>query len=290
MDIDQLRTFAAVLEHGSFSRAGQALGIGQSTVSFHVKALEEAAGARLCDRRGGRVRPTAAGRVLARYAARILSLRAEALERVRGEEQGEQGEVRVAASSVPAAWLLPEALARFRAERPRVAVRVQVSSSGSAIEALLGERCELAVVGSRRADPRLVWHAIGDDEIVLVGPPGAPRRMTTETIAAAPLVVRTEGSGTRAAVAELLARRAANGGPAPLELDDGLAVQKCVEAGAGYAFVSKLAAREALAAGRLQVVALPGTPVRRRFWAASLKRVAPQAATRALLRHLQENR
>lgn len=290
MDIDQLRTFAAVLEHGSFSRAGQALGIGQSTVSFHVKALEETAGARLCHRRGGRVRPTAAGRVLARYAARILALRTEALERLRGEERGEEGEVRIAASSVPAAWLLPEALARFRAERPRVAVHVQVSSSGGALDALLGERCDLAVVGSRRGDPRLTWHAVGDDEIVLVGPPGAPRQMTAAMLAAAPVVVRSEGSGTRAAVAELLARRAANGGPAPLELDDGLAVQKCVEAGAGFAFLSKLAAREALAAGRLQTVALPGTPVRRRFWAAWLRRVAPQTATRALLELLQKNR
>src|SRR5262245_48995833 len=100
MEIDQLRTFVAVLEHASFSRAGKALRIGQSTVSFHVKALESAVGARLCDRRGTRVRATGAGRVLRRYATRILALRAEAIEHLRGEERGEKGEVRVAASSV----------------------------------------------------------------------------------------------------------------------------------------------------------------------------------------------
>src|SRR5256885_10653269 len=40
MELDQLRTFLSVLEHRSFSRAAEALHIGQSTVSFHIKALE----------------------------------------------------------------------------------------------------------------------------------------------------------------------------------------------------------------------------------------------------------
>jgi DNA-binding transcriptional LysR family regulator len=290
MEIDQLRTFLAVLEHGSFSRAGQALRIGQSTVSFHVKALEQTLRSQLCDRRGGKVRPTAAGRVLQRYAARILALRAEALERMRGEERGEQGEVRVAASSVPAAHLLPGALARFCAERPMVAVHVAVSSSGRALDALAREHCELAVVGKRTSDLRFAWQGVGEDEVVLAGPPGSPRRLTAEGLAAAPLVVRGEGSGTRAAVAELLARRAAGGGRAPIELDDGMAVQKCVEAGVGYAFVSRLAAADALARGRLSIVALPGTPVKRRFWAAWLRRVSLPPAARGLVRALQENR
>jgi LysR family transcriptional regulator (chromosome initiation inhibitor) len=50
MEFDQLRTFLAVLEHKSFVRAGQALHVGQSTVSFHVKALEQRAGAILLER------------------------------------------------------------------------------------------------------------------------------------------------------------------------------------------------------------------------------------------------
>jgi DNA-binding transcriptional LysR family regulator len=290
MEIDQLRTFVAVLEHGSFSRAGRALRIGQSTVSFHIKALEEAVGARLCDRRGARVRSTAEGRVLQRYANRMLALRAEALERLRGEERGERGEVRVAASSVPAAHLLPTALARFLSARPQVAVRVSVSSSDDALDALAQERCDLAVVGARNADARFAWQAVGEDEIVLVGPPGSPRRLTSEALIGAPLVVRGAGSGTRAAVAELLALRAAAGGPPPLEIDDGLAVLKCVEASVGFAFLSRRAAADALAAGRLATVAVPDTPVRRRFWAAWLRRLTLSPAARALLRELQKNR
>src|SRR5690349_17868860 len=55
MEVHQLTTFLAVIDHGGFSRAAEALGIGQSTVSFHVKALEQAVDARLLDRRGRQV-------------------------------------------------------------------------------------------------------------------------------------------------------------------------------------------------------------------------------------------
>ena len=56
--LDQLRTFLAVLEHGSFSRAADDLGMSQSTASFQIASLEGATGAQLLDRRGG-VRATA---------------------------------------------------------------------------------------------------------------------------------------------------------------------------------------------------------------------------------------
>src|SRR5262245_11822840 len=113
MDIDQLRTFLAVLDHGSFSHAAEARGIGQSTVSFHVKALETSVGAKLLDRRGGQVRPTATGNVLRRYALRIVSLRDEALARLRAEESGQVGRLTIAASTIPAEHLLPPVLAEF---------------------------------------------------------------------------------------------------------------------------------------------------------------------------------
>ncbi|MBI3722781.1 LysR family transcriptional regulator [bacterium] len=83
MEIDQLRTFVGILEHGSFSRAAEAMHLTQSTVSFHLKALERATKTRLLDRSRGKVRLTASGRVLRRYASRILTLRDEALAELR---------------------------------------------------------------------------------------------------------------------------------------------------------------------------------------------------------------
>src|SRR5262245_19682297 len=174
MELGQLRTFLAVLEHGSFSRAAQALRVGQSTVSFHIRALEESAGARLLDRRGRSVRVTSAGASLRRDATRMLSLHEEALARIRSNEAGEAGALAIAASSVPGEHLLPPVLAAFRRKHPGVEIAVSVSDSRRALASLLAQDCDLALIGAREADRRITFTAFAEDEIVLAGPAGGP--------------------------------------------------------------------------------------------------------------------
>jgi len=291
MTLDQLRTFLAVLEHGGFSAAAGALGVGQSTVSFHIAALETAVGAPVLDRRGGGVRATAAGRVLRRYALRMTSLHDEALARLRAEERGEAGRLTIAASTIPAEYLLPPVLARFRAAHPRVMVSVDVSDSRAALAALLAEECDLALVGARPSDKRLTATPFAQDEIVLVGPspnPFAPRlRLAVAELARVPLIVREEGSGTRSAIAAALTR-GGDGGPAIVQVGSSEAAKNCARHGVGLAFVSSLAVAEDLAAGRLTRVAAPGLPLKRRFYAVRWKRSAPSAPTRKLLALLDQ--
>ncbi|MBI2896585.1 MAG: LysR family transcriptional regulator [Deltaproteobacteria bacterium] len=288
MELDQLRTFLAVLEQGSFTRAAEALHVGQSTVSFHIKALEGVVGTKLLDRLGGRVRPTASGKVLRRYAERIVSLRAEALGSLRAQEKGEAGRVAIAASTIPAEHLLPRALAELRRLHPGVTVSVDVSDSRRALAALQAQECDLALVGARVRDKRIVFTPFADDEIVLVGPspnPFAPSgRLAAEEVGHAPLIVREEGSGTRSAVASILARSSGS----CIQVGSTEAARRCVLLGLGLTLISRRAAEEDLAAGRLSLVRCPGTPVRRTFWIARLGSVTLPAATRALVRILKQ--
>jgi DNA-binding transcriptional LysR family regulator len=297
MTLDQLRTFLAVLEHESFTRAAQVLGIGQSTVSFHIAALERSVGAALLDRRGGRARPTAAGRLLRRYAARMLSLRDEAIGRLRAEENGETGRVAIAASTIPGEYLLPEMLASFRRSHPRVSLSVEVSDSRRAISALLAEDCDLAMIGTRPADPRIVSSPFASDEIVLIGPspnPFAPGlRLTRAELEKVAIIMREDGSGTRQTVTAALRRSVRPGGehPAPILVGSSEAAKRCARHGLGLAFVSRRAADEDVAAGRITIVEVPGLPVRRRFYVARLRRATLPAAARAFLQLvLQEHR
>lgn len=64
INYSQLRAFHAVASHGGFTRAAAALHVTQPTLSGQVKALEEAYGVRLFDRRGRKVFPTELGRSL----------------------------------------------------------------------------------------------------------------------------------------------------------------------------------------------------------------------------------
>jgi DNA-binding transcriptional LysR family regulator len=81
-DLDLLRTFAAVVETGGFTRAAERVHLTQSTISQQVKKLETNLGRTLLirDRASGRVRTTEEGELLMSYARRILSILAEADE------------------------------------------------------------------------------------------------------------------------------------------------------------------------------------------------------------------
>lgn len=286
MTLDQLATFLSILAEGSLSRAARALGLSQSTVSFHLKALETAVGSTLLERRGGRVSPTAAGKVLRRYAARILALRDEAQARLDDETSGRAGELRIAASTIPGEYLLPPALARVLERHPGVRVHLAVSDSEGALAALAADECELALVGVRPRDRRFVARPFAEDEILLVGHGDLPTRgpRAAEALARGPLVVREAGSGTQKAVARLLDRLAHEGArPALVEVGSSEAAKRCVLSGLGLAFLSRHAVEDELARGLLVRVPLEGTPIRRRFHAVHRRSAELGVAARALL-------
>lgn len=285
MEFDQLRTFLAVLEHKSFVRAGQALHVGQSTVSFHIKSLEQRTGAVLLERGRGSVAATAAGRVLQPYAEQIITLVDEAAARLRAGETGEAGRLVLAASTVPGEYLAPAILAEFRKLHPRVRVEMSVTDSDEATALVLAREADLALVGSKPRDRRLAAATFASDEVVLVGPspnPFAPRgKLTLKELRDVPLILREQGSGTRGAIARILPH--AGERAAVLRVGSSEAAKRCVQHGLGLAFVSRQAVSAEIAAGRFEVVQLPGTPVSRTFYVVRHRSVTPSAAARAFL-------
>lgn len=106
MELDQLRTLAAVIDTGSFELAAEALTITPSAVSQRIKALEAQLGrgvlirARPC-------RPTQSGEVLLRLARRMLLLEAEALAELGQPDVGPTQITIVVNSDSLATWALP---------------------------------------------------------------------------------------------------------------------------------------------------------------------------------------
>jgi DNA-binding transcriptional LysR family regulator len=284
MEFDQLRTFLAVLEQGSFVRAAQALSVSQSTISFHVKALEERVGSSLVERGRGRVGPTPAGRVLEPFARRIVGLCDEANQRLTQAESGEVGELLVAASTIPGEYLLPPILALLRAAHPRLQVQVDVLDTERATAAVLAGDCELALVGRKPGDRRLLATPVGHDEVVLVGPQPDPfvpsGKLAPRDLAQVPVILREQGSGTRDAIARLLPHL---GDRNPvLRVGSTEALKRCVLHGLGVAFLSSLAIEAEVEAGRMHRIAITGTPVKRTFYAVRHRSVTPSAGARAL--------
>src|SRR4051794_25715284 len=113
MDLRQLKTFRAVADSLSFTRAADALDYAQSSVTAQIRALEDELGVRLFDRLGRRVALTEAGLRLLAYADKMLDLADEAAHAI-AEGDEPSGQLIIAAPETLSTYRLPPLLKQFR--------------------------------------------------------------------------------------------------------------------------------------------------------------------------------
>lgn len=262
--LPNLGTFSEAAERVSFTAAARALGLTQAAVSQRVQALERELGVPLFRRTAGKVELTDAGRKLHEYARRILDLHREAREAVTGRETTVDGELAIAASSVPGDYLLPALLAAFGSRHPRVRVRAAVGDSAGVFNQLERGEASVGLVGRKPDGPHLEARHLADDRMILVVPPDHPlarrKLVSLDRLAAHPLVLRETGSGLRHSFEAALARarRSLADLRVALELGSNEAIQGAVLRGIGVAILSALAVRKEVAAGRLVALEIDG--------------------------------
>ncbi len=149
LDMDVLRTFAAGIELGSFSRAAERLGRSPSAISEQLKKLEEQAGRPLLRKEGRGLGLTSAGEALLSYARRILELNDEAISAVRGVDV--EGWVRIGMPQDFAENALPAMLGQFKRAHPKVRVEVRVERGAELVPFILSGRLDLALVWGKPA-------------------------------------------------------------------------------------------------------------------------------------------
>jgi DNA-binding transcriptional LysR family regulator len=130
-----LRTFAAICDAGSFTKAAREVNLTQSAVSPHVKRLEDQVGSRLIMRNTRGVRLTEHGEIFLSYARRILDLYKEAEHRL-SRDSG--GLVRIGAPEYFDLHTLSALLGQFSARYPAVRLQIELGI-GPDISALLDE-------------------------------------------------------------------------------------------------------------------------------------------------------
>ena len=122
LDIDQLRTFVAIADTGSFTRAAEVVHKTQSAVSMQMKRLEERVGRAIFERDGRLSKLTDEGERLLDYARRIVRLNTECMASFNDNEL--VGRVRLGLPDDYADRYLPEILARFSRSNPKAEVTV----------------------------------------------------------------------------------------------------------------------------------------------------------------------
>ncbi|MGW1225873.1 LysR family transcriptional regulator [Streptomyces sp. NPDC002530] len=197
-DPGQLRTFLAVAQTLSFTAAARRLGVRQSTVSQHVRRLEDASGRQLFVRDTHRVELTVDGEAMLGFARTIL----EAHERAAAFFAGTRprGRLRFGASEDFVQTRLPEILRSFRHEHPEVDLELTVELSGTLHRRLEAGRLDLVLAKRRSGDTH--GELVRRDALVWIGSPGL--RIDPER--PVPLVLYPPPGITRARALEVLER------------------------------------------------------------------------------------
>jgi len=144
LDVDLLKTFIAIAESGSFTRAAEDVGRTQSAVSMQMKRLEELLRRPIFARDGRQNRLTFDGERLLDYARRIVKLNDEAVGSFMKPEL--TGTVRFGTPDDYADRFLPEILARFARTHPMVQVDVECRNSEYLVGMTLKGEVDLAVI------------------------------------------------------------------------------------------------------------------------------------------------
>jgi DNA-binding transcriptional LysR family regulator len=272
MDLRQLEVFAGVYELRSFSRTASALRLTQSTVSEHVRLLEEELGTRLFDRLSRETVPTRAGELLYGYARQMLALRSQARQAVDSFLGQVTGTLLIGASTIPGEYVLPAVIGRFRERHPRVAITLQISDTRGTVQAVLDGLVDAGVVGADPGNRGLESRALMPDELVLVIPPGHPwsgrSDATLDDLKTQPLIVREAGSGSRQALERALEAGGRSLGEMQViaEMGSTSAIKQAVKAGVGVSVMSSRAAEDECRHGLLACVKLKDLSVTRQFY------------------------
>ncbi|HUG69163.1 MAG TPA: selenium metabolism-associated LysR family transcriptional regulator [Pirellulaceae bacterium] len=294
MEMRHLHTFVIAAELQSFSRAAEVLGLTQAAVSQHIAAFERELDALVFDRGPRSVTLTDTGRRVYEHARTILSL-VDDIHQAAGQARFEvRGTIRIACSTVPSEWLLPELLLRFRELYPEVQESVSVSDSVAAIHAIESGTAEVGLVGELPRAANLCAKSIAQDELTLVVAPehefARSNGIRPDDLRGQPLIVREPDSGSRRCVEQALS----NAGLATtdltfsMEVNSNDAIRAAVERGVGISFLSTQAIAREIQDKRLIAVDIEGFRAVRDLYLITDPQRLPTRVARAFLEFLED--
>ncbi len=159
------------MEVGSFTGAGEQLGISQSAISQQVRALEEELGVTLLVRLGRTTRLTPAGEALLTCARQVLDKLDEARRFLAEHARGRAGVVRIGTPEAPCNYLLPEMLVDVQRRFPKIEVRVVSGHTATTLARLGTGALDVALLPLPVEVDRLRVLGVGRDELVAIVPP-----------------------------------------------------------------------------------------------------------------------
>lgn len=259
ISIQQLRTFAAVVELGTFSRAAERLFLTQPAISMQVRRLETLLNAPLLSREGRQVVPTEIGLTVYRYARDVLDV-LNALHRdVDAMTVLRLNHISIGATHAYGTYVLPSLLAAFQRAHPAVRLTLVQGNSADLLPQVRHGQLDIVIARSATELTDESAEELGLDESLLVESSTTPvshaGKLTLEELARAPFVRRPAG---RSQLAGWLDRRLAEVGLRPenpiMTVSSWEGVKAAVRAGVGLALAYHAVVGPELQSGEMRTV------------------------------------
>ena len=264
MNLKQLEAFVQVSESGSFSKAAKELFLTQPTISAHISSLEKELNVRLFIRNTKEVSLSDDGKDLYRYAKQITDLEKAIEERFYMDSDDGKHFITIAASTIPAQYLLPKVLMCYRERYPKEQIKIMETDSSEVVTQVVDHMVDVGFTGTVLEKKHCKYIPFYKDELAVIAPDTPEYRILKEQnrddidwIKRKPLILREEGSGTRKEAEKQLK----NAGISMEDLDivasiaNQETIKKSVKQGMGITVLSRLAAEDE---DGLLIVPIPG--------------------------------
>lgn len=253
MNLKQLEAFVQVSESGSFSKAAKELFLTQPTISAHISSLEKELNVRLFIRNTKEVSLSDDGKDLYRYAKQITDLEKAIEERFYMDSDDGKHFITIAASTIPAQYLLPKVLMCYRERYPKEQIKIMETDSSEVVTQVVDHMVDVGFTGTVLEKKHCKYIPFYKDELAVITPDTPEYRILKEQnrddidwIRRKPLILREEGSGTRKEAEKQLK----NAGISVEALDivasiaNQETIKKSVKQGMGITVLSRLAAED----------------------------------------------
>ncbi|CAN5225534.1 LysR family transcriptional regulator [soil metagenome] len=278
-----LQIFVAIARDGTVSTAAEALAMSQSAASAALLELEHRYGKPLFDRAGKRLRINETGRALLAPARDLLD-RAGEIDTLLAGRNG-PGPFRLGATQTIGNHVAPRLIQAYARRYPGRAPTLTIENTAGIAAHIADFSLDLALVEGDYAHPDLLVRDWRGDELAVICAPMhrlAGRPPSLADLLAERWVVREKGSGTRQTLDRALHRHW-NAWQIAMELQQIAAIIETVAVSDLIGCVSELAARDALALGRVQRLDVPELDLRRRFHIVSHREKYETPGIRAFL-------
>lgn len=238
--LKELKTFLAVVRHGTFARAGGQIGLTQSAVSAQIQRLEEELGFALFDRTGRSANLNAAGKRTVDVAQELLAM----YERLatQGVASSSAGRLRIGAITSVQSSFLVNAIEQFRTALPGWRIRVSPGVSLNLLAQVDSGELDLAVIIKPpfALPPELKWQPLLSEPFVLVVPRKLAKEPWRALLGREPLIRYDRNSFGGRLVDRFIKRMRLNVDDV-VELDDLQGIVELVAAKVGVAIVPRTA-------------------------------------------------